>query len=107
MQPISCDLHDYLEIACLYGYDLRLQFLNGSVVEGQAVTTETAPGRVEHLVLLTGSARAAVPMHEIDSVTALTANGFFSILRFSYSPGQGCSGLNASSTFPGGWPNMP
>ena len=102
MQPISCDLHDHLEIACLYGYDLRLKLLDGSVAEGRAVTTETAPGRVEHLVLLTGSIRTAVPMHEMDSVTALTANEFFSTLRFSHSPGQNCSGLNASSTFPGG-----
>jgi len=34
---ISCELHDFVEVACMYGYQLKLTLKNGEVVEGKAV----------------------------------------------------------------------
>lgn len=30
--PVDCDLHDYLEIACLYRYMLRIVLTDGTVL---------------------------------------------------------------------------
>lgn len=50
-KPIACDLHDYLEIACLYGYRVKLTLKDGRVVEGKAVDTVTAADKHEYLAL--------------------------------------------------------
>jgi Rho-binding antiterminator len=34
---ISCELHDFVEVVCMYGYQLRLILKNGEVIEGKAV----------------------------------------------------------------------
>ena len=39
--PIACDLHDYLEIACLYRYRLLLELEDGVRFEAEARTTHT------------------------------------------------------------------
>lgn len=40
-RPIACDLHDYLEIACLYRYRLLLELEDGVRFEAEARTTHT------------------------------------------------------------------
>ena len=40
-KPIDCNLYDYLEIACLHRYEVKLQLRDGSVVHGFARTTKT------------------------------------------------------------------
>lgn len=50
-KPIACHLHDYLEIACLYGYRVKLTLRDGRVLEGQAVDTVTRADKREYLVL--------------------------------------------------------
>ena len=49
-QTISCDLHDYFEIACLYGYRVRLILKDGEIVEGKACDLISVEKR-EYLVL--------------------------------------------------------
>ena len=39
MDPISCDLYDYIEIACLYKIPVRLELKDGSFIEGNADDT--------------------------------------------------------------------
>ena len=41
-QHISCDLHDYIEVACMYGYQVRLILKDQSTVEGKAKDILTA-----------------------------------------------------------------
>ncbi len=50
-QPLHCDLHDYLEIACMHGYRLRLELIDGSSFEARALTTRTAASKEEFLRL--------------------------------------------------------
>ncbi|MCH4234021.1 MAG: Rho-binding antiterminator, partial [Serratia liquefaciens] len=40
-RPIDCELHDYLEIACLYGYRLNVELVNGQCFQATALTTQT------------------------------------------------------------------
>ncbi|MCU9949975.1 Rho-binding antiterminator [Pseudomonas sp. PDM13] len=48
-QPLHCDLHDYLEIACLHGYRLRVELSDGEPFEARALTTRTAASKEEFL----------------------------------------------------------
>lgn len=48
-QPIACRLYDYVEIACLRHYNVRLELIDGCVVSGRAVTTRILSG-AEYLV---------------------------------------------------------
>ena len=34
---IDCELHDFVEVACMYRYQLRLILKDGQVIEGKAV----------------------------------------------------------------------
>lgn len=36
---ISCQQYDYIEIACMYRYPVKLTLKSGSVIEGNAVDT--------------------------------------------------------------------
>ncbi|MHB9801307.1 Rho-binding antiterminator [Pseudomonas sp. MT3] len=52
-QPLHCDLHDYLEIACLHRYWLRIELRDGLAFDAQAFTTHTrrnADGVVEEFL---------------------------------------------------------
>ncbi|BBP81860.1 hypothetical protein PHLH8_15020 [Pseudomonas sp. Pc102] len=48
-QPLHCDLHDYLEIACLRSYRLRVELLDGEPFEARAQTTRTTTSKEEFL----------------------------------------------------------
>lgn len=57
-KPIASRLHDYLEIACLYGYRVKLTLKDGRVVEGKAVDTVTIADKREVLLLDTDGMEA-------------------------------------------------
>ncbi|WP_230960220.1 Rho-binding antiterminator, partial [Pseudomonas fluorescens] len=42
-QPLNCDLHDYLEIACMHRYSLQIEMIDGQSFAARALTTRTAP----------------------------------------------------------------
>ncbi|MEO1888099.1 MAG: Rho-binding antiterminator [Methyloprofundus sp.] len=48
---ISCALHDYIEIACLYGNQLKLELKNQKTLEGKAIGVVTSPDKKEYLLL--------------------------------------------------------
>lgn len=80
-EPIACDLHDHLEVACLYGYQLRIVKRDGEVVMAKAKTTRTARG-AEFLVVETKSDLIEVEMHTIASVEAIGTGLAFTKLVF-------------------------
>ena len=49
-RPINCGLYDYLEIACLYHYDLDIKLRDGTLLKGAAQTTLIKEG-AEFLVV--------------------------------------------------------
>ena len=50
---ISCELHDYLEIACLYHYQVKLTLKNQHLIEGKALDVFTDAEKREYLLIQT------------------------------------------------------
>lgn len=50
-QAIDCGLHDYLELACLRRYRLRIEWRDGEPLEARALITETTASREEYLLV--------------------------------------------------------
>ncbi len=81
--PISCDIHDHLELACMRGYELEIQLHDGSLVTGRATTTRTSPEKVEYLVVTADNQPQDVPMHEMARLRVLTPGASFQTLTFT------------------------
>ncbi|WP_151702333.1 Rho-binding antiterminator [Nitrincola alkalilacustris] len=77
---LDCNLHDYLEIACLFRYRVRLIMTDHSVIEGKAITTG-ATGGEEYLALLVAGETLTLPVHRLASITALTPGARFGEIR--------------------------
>ncbi|QRY78882.1 Rho-binding antiterminator [Pseudomonas sp. PDNC002] len=80
-QPLHCDLHDYLEIACTYRYGLRIELRNGLVFEAAAVTTHTrrnAQGNLEEFleVQVEGASRE-LRLDRLRAITPVVAEARF------------------------------
>ncbi|WP_031435528.1 Rho-binding antiterminator [Methylomarinum vadi] len=78
-QLISCQLHDYIEITCLYGYRVRLTLKNGEIVEGKAVDTAVDEERREYLLMDNGS---RVELNRLSRLEVLSANPAFKTVDF-------------------------
>lgn len=76
-QPLHCDLHDYLEIACMHGYKLQVELRDGSSFVAVALTTRTAPSKEEFLLLHNAGGRFEVRLDRLLAITPLTANASF------------------------------
>ncbi|MCC6915928.1 Rho-binding antiterminator [Nitrosomonas sp.] len=80
---IPCDLHDYIEVACMYGYQVRLILKDQSVIEGKTKDVLTDPEKREFLLLETGSGPQQVELIALDKLLVLTPNARFSEVDFS------------------------
>ncbi len=83
IQPISCELHDHLELACVFRYVLDVQQKDGTSQIGCAVTTRTDSNSGEHLVLTGAAGEFEVPLLEINSIIVQTPGARFSKLVFA------------------------
>lgn len=81
-QIISCQLHDYIEIACLYGYSIELQLTDRGRLQGRAKTTQTSTDRKEWLVLDQAGEEIKVELAQIRRLSALTRNPHFDVVDF-------------------------
>lgn len=86
-RPLQCDLHDYLEIACLYRYWLRIELRNGPTFDAQAFTTHTrrdAAGQLEeYLEVRVDDASREFRLDRLRAVTPLeTAARFGRIVLY-------------------------
>ena len=80
---ISCAIHDYIEIACTFGYDVKLDLFTGELVQGKAITTETTKDKKEYLQLATTSVIKKVELINIKSMTAAKPNPHFDHIIFN------------------------
>ncbi|MCP1651093.1 Rho-binding antiterminator [Pseudomonas nitroreducens] len=80
-QPLHCDLHDYLEIACLYRYWLRIELRDGLAFDAQAFTTQTrrnAGGVLEEFLEVRGDgASRELRLDRLRAITPLSAQALF------------------------------
>ncbi|MEH6353115.1 Rho-binding antiterminator [Pseudomonas sp. 3JA] len=76
-QPLNCDLHDYLEIACLYGYTLDIELIDGQRLTARAITTRTASTREEFLDVETAEGRQEIRLDQLLAITPRDHNARF------------------------------
>lgn len=70
--PIDCDLHDYLEIACMYHYWLRTELTDGTCFDAKALTTCTTVEKEEFLVVGQSENQQKIRLDCLSAITALT-----------------------------------
>jgi Rho-binding antiterminator len=78
---ISCELHDFVEVACMYGYQVRLTLKNNQVIEGKAIDIVTSPEKQEYLVI-EGDTRQHIDLTELAKMQVLSPNAKFNEVRF-------------------------
>lgn len=79
---ISCELHDYLEIACLYHYLVKITLKNGQVIEGKAIDTLTSPEKIEYLIVQADN-KQQIELNHLAKMQVLTANAKFKQVTFN------------------------
>lgn len=81
--PIDCSAFDYIELACLYRYPVRLYLRDGSSLEGIAADTRTSAVEGECLVLDTAGQRRSVRLDSIAELEPLRLNARFGRVRIT------------------------
>ena len=79
---LHCDLHDYLEIACMYNYRVKLVFKTGATVEGKAMDVKLNDGRKECISILVADALMLIVVTDLVSMQARDENPHFSLVNF-------------------------
>ncbi|MXS80967.1 transcriptional antiterminator, Rof [Nitrosomonas eutropha] len=82
-QHISCNLHDYIEVACMYGYQVRLILKDQSTAEGKAKDILTDTETREFLLLETEIGSRQVELIFLDKLQVLTPDARFTEVVFS------------------------
>lgn len=96
---ISCDLHDYIEIACLYHFSVELTLKNGECVSGVADTVVikqkvirqevTDKEKQEYIRLISenkvdeNKIPMLIPLSTLASMRAITPNSHFDMISFN------------------------
>lgn len=79
---LNCDLHDYVEIVCLYHYPLKLTLHSGATVTGTADTTCYNDNRQECLVIQHKMSKQQVVLDDIALLQVTVANPHVQQVRF-------------------------
>jgi Rho-binding antiterminator len=79
---LKCDLHDYIEIVCLYHYPLKLTLSSGAVLSGTALTTRYNDQRQECLVIKQSDKEQPVLLEDITLLEVAIANPHLQQVRF-------------------------
>lgn len=76
-QPLNCDLYDYLEIACMRGYELDIEMKDGTRLVAKALTTRTSSDKEEFLCLETADGEQEIRLDHLLAITPTEANAQF------------------------------
>ena len=96
-QPIACHLHDHLEVACLYRYQLCIGLTNGDQLVARARTTVTKPDKTEFLLLDSDAEEISIAMDRIAWIEPTTAGARFARIDFAVDDPALASAVNATS----------
>jgi len=80
-EVISCELHDFVEVVCMYNYRLKLILKDGQIIEGKAIDIVNSPERRECLVI-DGDTRQHIDLTRLRKMEVLTPNAKFSEVIF-------------------------
>ena len=86
---ISCDKYDYIEIACMYAYELKLQLDSGETLFGRAVTAGIDQNKQEFILIESHPENEKkpakdleVPLNQLRSLQVLSPNARFQSVEF-------------------------
>ncbi|WP_151900329.1 Rho-binding antiterminator [Sulfurimonas hydrogeniphila] len=79
---ISCQQYDYIEIACMYHYSVKLTMKSGSVFEGKALDTARNENHQECIKIKTENHEVLVVLDEISTLETAIKNPYFKIISF-------------------------
>ncbi|MEO4047875.1 Rho-binding antiterminator [Pseudomonas sp. CAU 1711] len=76
-RPLSCDLYDYLEIACMHRYRLRIELVGDGELLAQALTTETTAGKEEFFLVESAEGVQRLRLDRLLAITPLNPGASF------------------------------
>ncbi len=79
---ISCEIHDYVEIACMFQLSVTLTRQSGEVISGVALDTQYNANRSECIALSVGNETVLIPLGELTAMTANQSNPHFETINF-------------------------
>ena len=79
---ISCAIHDYIEIACMYHFKVNLTLQDNTTFQGIAKTTKTSTDKNEYLILKQEDKFTSIELGRIKIMQSLTKNPHFDTVNF-------------------------
>ncbi len=79
---ISCEQHDYIEIACTFRYPLKLTLVSGAVIEGIGIDTARNAQKQECIEIDSGGEHTLVVLDEVSIIEACVDNPHFQTVSF-------------------------
>jgi len=79
---ISCERHDYIEIACSYRYLVKLKMKSGKTIEGIALDTTLDSNRDECIKVEAQGNISLVVLDDISVLEACVENPHFDSVTF-------------------------
>lgn len=79
---ISCDQHDYIEIACMYRFSVKLTKKSGEVIEGVALDTALNEHKDECIKVAVNGAERLIVLTELSLLAVNVDNPHFTTLSF-------------------------
>lgn len=80
--PISCELYDYIEIACMHRYDVTVLLDDGRMIAGRATNTRVGNDKVENFIMTVDGKLTEVPMHQLIRMETNTPAASFKQVDF-------------------------
>ncbi|NIY83194.1 Rho-binding antiterminator [Vibrio hepatarius] len=80
---ISCNEYDYIEIACMYRYPIKLTLKSGEVLECVALDTARNNARQECIKIDQNGEHTLIELDTLVSLDVLVTNPHFQAVRFS------------------------
>lgn len=80
---ISCEKYDYIEIACMHRYPIKLTMKEGNVVLGIALDTARNESRQECLMINADDGEVLVVLDDISILEVSVGNQHFKSISFS------------------------
>ena len=79
---LRCELHDYVEIACTFQYQVQLSLNTGETITGKAVDIQLDGNREECLKLKVEQEHALVRLTDILQMKSCANNPHFDLVEF-------------------------
>ncbi|PSJ17395.1 Rho-binding antiterminator [Nitrosomonas supralitoralis] len=73
---ISCELHDFVEVACMYHYQLKLILKNEQMIEGTAIDIVNTP-EMQECLIIDNDSRIQIELTQLVRMEVLTPNAKF------------------------------